>query len=100
MILSGAENIYPAEVEGVLADHPAVRESAVVGVPDNRWGQTPVAFVVSAGAVAASADELVAYVGSRLAGYKKPSRVTFVDELPRNASGKVLRRALRDGELS
>jgi acyl-CoA synthetase (AMP-forming)/AMP-acid ligase II len=96
MIISGGENIYPAEIENVLADHPAILESAVVGVPDPRWDETPcAAIVLNAGAVL-TADEVIAYCRARLAGYKRPRHVVFVESLPRNASGKVLKRELRD----
>jgi acyl-CoA synthetase (AMP-forming)/AMP-acid ligase II len=95
MIISGAENIYPQEIERVLAEHPQVRESAVVGVPHPSWGETPLAFVVSASDEPLVADELIRFCGERLARYKRPSRVVFVDELPRNSSGKVLKRDLR-----
>jgi acyl-CoA synthetase (AMP-forming)/AMP-acid ligase II len=95
MIISGAENIYPQEIERVLVDHPKVLETAVVGVPHPSWGETPVAFVVPAAGEQAGADELIGYCGERLARYKKPSRVVFVDSLPRNSSGKVLKRELR-----
>ena len=92
MILSGGENIYPAEIERVLREHPAVADAAVIGVSHPRWGETPVAFVVGAGAEA----ELIEHCRERLASYKKPSAVVFVDALPRNAAGKVLKRELRE----
>jgi fatty-acyl-CoA synthase len=92
MILSGGENIYPAEIERVLREHPAVTDAAVIGVPHPRWGETPVAFVVGAGTEA----ELIEHCRERLASYKKPSAVVFVDALPRNAAGKVLKRELRE----
>ena len=92
MIVSGGENIYPAEVERVLREHPAVDDVAVVGFPHPRWGETPVAFVVGA---EVEATELIEHCRHHLASYKKPSAITFVAELPRNAAGKVLRRELR-----
>jgi acyl-CoA synthetase (AMP-forming)/AMP-acid ligase II len=92
MIVSGGENIYPAEVERVLREHPAVADVAIVGVPHPRWGETPVAFVV--GAEVAS-SELIEHCRLHLAGYKKPTAIHFVPALPRNAAGKVLKRALR-----
>jgi acyl-CoA synthetase (AMP-forming)/AMP-acid ligase II len=96
MIVSGGENVYPAEVERVLRDHPAVADVAVIGVPHPRWVETPVAFVVTAaGQPAPKESELVAHCRGRLAGYKKPSAIFFVDALPRNATGKVVKRALR-----
>jgi fatty-acyl-CoA synthase len=92
MIVSGGENIYPAEVERVLREHPAVDDVAVVGFPHPRWGETPVAFVVGA---EVEPTELIEHCRHHLASYKKPSAITFVAELPRNAAGKVLRRELR-----
>src|SRR6476469_6071360 len=91
MIVSGGENIYPAEVERVLREHDAVRDVAVVGVPHPRWGETPIAFVVGE----ADPAELIEHCRERLASYKKPTSIHFVPELPRNAAGKVLKRELR-----
>jgi acyl-CoA synthetase (AMP-forming)/AMP-acid ligase II len=96
MIISGGENIYPAEVEAVLVTHDAVAEVAVIGVPHPKWIETPLAVVVRAGDVQVSEEELVDLCRRELAGYKKPSGVVFADELPRNAAGKVLKRNLRD----
>ena len=80
MIVSGGENVYPAEVERVLRDHPAVADVAVIGVPHPRWVESPVAFVVPAdGQPAPTESELVAHCRGRLAGYKKPSAIYFVD---------------------
>ena len=93
MIVSGGENIYPAEVENVLHDHPAVRDCAVIGVPDDRWGEAVRAIVVRAAPV--EADELIGFARGRLAGYKLPKAIDFIDELPRNPSGKILKRVLR-----
>jgi long-chain acyl-CoA synthetase len=95
MIVSGGENIYPIEVEEVISQHPAVVEVAVIGVPDDRWGETVKALVVVAPGVAVQADELVAFARERLAGYKLPRSVEFVAELPHSAAGKVLKRELR-----
>ena len=96
MIVSGGENVYPAELERVLRDHPGVADVAVIGVPHPRWVESPVAVVVSAeGHPVPSESELVAHCRRRLAGYKKPSAVYFVDHLPRNAAGKVAKRELR-----
>ncbi|HZU13348.1 MAG TPA: o-succinylbenzoate--CoA ligase [Chloroflexota bacterium] len=94
LIVSGGENIYPAEVERVLSGHPAVADVCVVGIPDTRWGQRPVAAVVLRGS-ATSAD-LLTFCRERLAGYKVPDRFVIRDELPRNAGGKVLRRVVRE----
>jgi long-chain acyl-CoA synthetase len=96
MIVSGGENVYPIEVEEALAQHPAVADVAVVGTPDERWGETVTAFVVTRADQGCSADDLVAFARERLAGYKLPRVVEFVDELPRTPSGKVLKRELRD----
>jgi fatty-acyl-CoA synthase len=96
MIVSGGENVYPAEVERVLLDHPAVAEAAVIGVPHPRWVETPVGFVVTSGGAEPSEAELIAHCRQYLAGYKKPSAVLVVEELPRNAGGKVLKRRLRE----
>jgi acyl-CoA synthetase (AMP-forming)/AMP-acid ligase II len=96
MLISGGENVYPAEVERALIEHPAVAEVAVVGVAHPRWVETPLAVVVAAPGAEVGEEELIALCRERLAGYKKPSAVVFVDELPRNAAGKVLKRQLRD----
>jgi acyl-CoA synthetase (AMP-forming)/AMP-acid ligase II len=96
LIVSGGENVYPAEVERVLLDHPAVAEAAVIGVPHPRWVETPVAFVVLSGADKPGESELIAHCRQYLAAYKKPSAVIMVEELPRNAGGKVLKRRLRE----
>jgi fatty-acyl-CoA synthase len=95
LILSGGANIYPSELERVIGAMASVREVAVVGVDDPRWGQTPVAFVVADGGVALEEAAVVAHCRRHLASYKKPSRVLFVDSLPRNAAQKVLRGELR-----
>ncbi|MGM9921388.1 MAG: o-succinylbenzoate--CoA ligase [Bhargavaea sp.] len=94
LIISGGENIYPAEIEQVLAGHPAIAEAGVAGVEDERWGQVPAAFIVARKDV--TAEELEAYCRERLAPYKVPKYYRFVGELPRNASNKLLRRELRD----
>jgi fatty-acyl-CoA synthase len=96
MIISGGENVYPAEIERVLLDHPTVAEAAVIGIPHPRWVETPVAFVVPSGAGEPGEDELIAHCRQYLAGYKKPSAIVVVPELPRNAGGKVLKRRLRE----
>ena len=100
MIISGGENIHPTEVEEVLARHPDVRDVAVIGEPDERWGQRVVAFVVPA-APGLTIEALEAHCrGGPLAPFKRPRRVVFVDEIPKTASGKILRRRLRDGQYS
>ncbi|WP_020061375.1 o-succinylbenzoate--CoA ligase [Bacillus sp. 123MFChir2] len=93
LIISGGENIYPAQIEEVLLAHPAVLEAGVVGVTDERWGQVPVAFVVKVEEV--TAEELLAFCARKLARYKVPKEVHFLSNLPRGASKKLLRRELR-----
>jgi fatty-acyl-CoA synthase len=98
LIVSGGMNVYPAELELVLERCPGVAECAIVGLPHERWGQTPVAVIVrEAGAAPVpTADAVIAFAAERLAGYKKPTRVLFVDELPRTVGGKVRRGVLRE----
>jgi long-chain acyl-CoA synthetase len=99
MVVSGGENIYPAEVENVLFAHPGVADVAVIGVPSERWGETVKAVVVrkpSPDGEAVTADELIAFSRARLAHFKCPTSVDFVEVLPRNPSGKVLKRQLRE----
>ncbi len=95
MIVSGAENVYPAEVENVLSDHPAILEVAVIGVPHERWGETVKAVVVCRPGQQVAPDELIAFARTRLGKFKCPTSVEFTDVLPRNASGKLLKRELR-----
>jgi acyl-CoA synthetase (AMP-forming)/AMP-acid ligase II len=95
MIVSGGENIAGSEVERVLYEHAAVLEAAVVGRPDERWGEVPVAFVVLRDGQSAAPDELITHCRERLARFKVPKEVTFLQALPRNPSGKVLKRELR-----
>jgi acyl-CoA synthetase (AMP-forming)/AMP-acid ligase II len=96
MIVSGGENIAGSEVERVLYEHDAVVEAAVVGRPDARWGEVPVAYVVLRAGASATPGELVAHCRHQLAKFKVPKDVVLVDALPRNPSGKVLKRELRD----
>jgi long-chain acyl-CoA synthetase len=95
MVISGGVNIYSKEVESVLYEHPAVLEAAVIGLPDEAWGEAVSAAVVLRPGMSASADELIAHCKASLAGYKKPRHVAFLDELPKNPSGKILKRELR-----
>jgi long-chain acyl-CoA synthetase len=95
MIVSGGENVYPIEVEEALAQHPDVVDVAVIGVPDERWGETVKAVVIARAGADPDPDDLIAFARERLAGYKLPRSIEFVDELPRTASGKVLKRELR-----
>jgi acyl-CoA synthetase (AMP-forming)/AMP-acid ligase II len=96
MIVSGAENIYPREVENVLFEHPAVADAAVIGVPDERWGEVVKALVVLRAGAQAGEAELIEFCRERLAGFKRPRSVEFVADLPRNPSGKVLKKDLRE----
>ena len=95
MIVSGGENVYPAEVESALFGHPAVADVAVVGVPDDRWGEAVKAVVVKKPGAEVAPDELIAYARERIAGYKVPKSIDFADMLPRNPSGKILKREIR-----
>jgi len=96
MIISGGENIYPAEVESAICDHPDVAEVAVVGVPDDRWGEAVKAIVVMKQGKEATAADIINFTRERIAGFKTPKSVEFIEALPRNPSGKILRRHLRD----
>ena len=95
MIISGGENVYPAEIEKVLEAHPAVTEAGVIGQPSEKWGESPFAVVVRRDDALTEADVL-AFCRGKLAGYKQPKGVAFVDEVPRNPSGKILKRLLRE----
>ncbi|GEL18283.1 long-chain-fatty-acid--CoA ligase [Pseudonocardia asaccharolytica] len=95
MIISGGENIYPAEIERVLAEHPGIADVAVIGVPDDRWGEVPMAVVVAAPGASIDENELLAHGRKHLASFKCPKAVEVVDELPRNPTGKVLKKELR-----
>lgn len=95
LLMSGGENIYPAEVENAIMAHPAVQEVAVIGVPSDKWGETPLAVVVPRAGTTIDGAELIAFTRERLAHYKCPTAVEVVDALPRNPSGKVLKRELR-----
>jgi acyl-CoA synthetase (AMP-forming)/AMP-acid ligase II len=96
MIIRGGENISPEEVENVLHSHPKVEEAAVIGVPDPEWGQEPRAVVVLKKGKDATAEEIIEYCRSKLSGFKRPRSVVFLDSLPRNPMGKVLRKKLRE----
>src|SRR5579875_1871794 len=97
VIISGGENISSVEVEGTLLRHPAVREAAIVGLPHERWGEAPHAFVVLREGAAASPDELIAFARDRLAHFKAPHGVTFIAELQKTATGKIQKYVLRSG---
>ena len=96
MYIRGGENVYPAEVEGMLVEHPAIAQAAVVGSPHERWGEVGVAFVIPRQGAEVDPDEVVAWAKGRMANYKVPAEVRVVDALPLNASGKVLKFELRD----
>ncbi|MFI6266632.1 AMP-binding protein [Micromonospora sp. NPDC051006] len=100
VIITGDENVYPAEVDGVLAGHPAVVGCAVIGLPDQKWGERVHAVVVLAPGASVTADDLRPFCRRELAGYKVPRSVEFVDALPISAAGKVLKRQLRSERLS
>jgi long-chain acyl-CoA synthetase len=96
MIISGGENIYPAEVESAIYGHPDVADVAVIGVPDERWGEAVKAIVVAKPGTQPNPDEIITFARTRIAAFKTPKSVDFVEALPRNASGKILRRELRE----
>ena len=95
MFIVGGFNAYPAEIEGFLMEHPAVAQAAVIGVPDERLGQVGKAFVVRKNGREVTADDLIAWSRERMAGYKVPRSVEFLDALPLNATGKVMKDRLR-----
>ena len=96
MIVSGAENIYPAEVENALMSHREIVDAAVVGIPDDKWGEAVKGFVVLSEGADLEESEIISYARTQIAAYKCPRTIDFVSELPRNPSGKILRRELRD----
>ena len=95
MIISGGENVYPAEVESALMRHPAIAEVAVIGEPDDKWGETIVAIAALKPGQALTIEELREYAGESLARYKLPRRLETIQALPRNATGKILKYQLR-----
>ncbi len=96
LIISGGENVYPAEIEQVLREHPSVLDTGVIGIADETWGSRPVAAVVWSGAPDRARLDLLHYCQQHLPGYKIPDRFLLLSELPRSPSGKLLRRALRE----
>ena len=96
MIVSGGENIYPAEVENALMSNAEILDAAVIGIPDDKWGESVKGFVVLAADASLSEDEIISYTRTQIAAYKCPKSIEFIKELPRNPSGKILRRELRD----
>jgi acyl-CoA synthetase (AMP-forming)/AMP-acid ligase II len=95
MIISGGENIYPAEIERVLAEHPAIQDVAVIGVPDERWGEVPKAVVVARAGATIDVPEVLAWCRERIASFKCPKTIDVLPELPRNPTGKILKKDLR-----
>jgi acyl-CoA synthetase (AMP-forming)/AMP-acid ligase II len=95
MIISGGENIYPAEVENVIIAHPAISEVAVIGLPDEKWGEIACAIVVG-NQDETSEEDIIACCAEKLSRYKLPKKVIFIDAIPRNPAGKVLKRVLRE----
>ncbi|WP_373083672.1 long-chain-fatty-acid--CoA ligase [Zhongshania sp.] len=95
MIISGGENIYPAEIENLLVSHPQIQDASVIGVPDAKWGEIPLAVLVSGGQPELSAEELSEFCRGKLAGYKIPRKVEYIAALPRNPTGKVLKKDIR-----
>jgi acyl-CoA synthetase (AMP-forming)/AMP-acid ligase II len=96
MVVSGGENVYPRVVEEVLFKHPAVAEAAVIGVPDEQWGETVKAVVVLRQGMTATAEEIIDFCLGKLGGFERPHSVDFANALPRTPSGKVLKRVLRE----
>ena len=95
MIVSGGENVYPAEIENALMAHPSVADVAVIGIPSERWGESPLALIVPAPDTDPSEEELIAHCRGLLAGFKIPAAVERIDAMPRNPSGKILKTELR-----
>ena len=99
MYISGGENVYPAEVENVLYQLPEIAEAAIIGVPDERWGETGIAFISLKPEQMLEEKDIIQHCLNNLAKFKVPNSVEFIDALPRNATGKVLKRNLRDDLL-
>jgi acyl-CoA synthetase (AMP-forming)/AMP-acid ligase II len=96
MIVSGGENVYPAEVENAIFGAPGVADVAVIGVPDEKWGEAVKAIIVKKPGEDPSPESIIAWAKERIAAYKAPKSVDFIDALPRNPSGKILRKDLRE----
>jgi fatty-acyl-CoA synthase len=96
MIISGAENIYPKEIEDTISSHPGILEVAVFGIPDEIYGESVCAAIVKKEGYPLTQDDIVNYCASRISSYKKPKRVEFMNELPKNASGKITKNVLRN----
>ncbi|MDO8056505.1 MAG: AMP-binding protein, partial [Candidatus Hermodarchaeota archaeon] len=100
MLISGGENIFPIEIERVLDEHESIDAAAVVGMPDKKWGEVPIAFVVLKGDVAVTEKDLKEYMRQKLARYKVPKKVAFVKELPLTSAGKINKRELEKQALN
>ncbi|MBV8712870.1 MAG: long-chain fatty acid--CoA ligase, partial [Solirubrobacterales bacterium] len=96
MIVSGGENVYPGIVEQVLVRHPGIAEAAVIGIPDARWGEAVKAVLVARPGIVCTEEEILAFCRPQLGSFERPRSVDFLDALPRTATGKVLKRALRE----
>ena len=96
MIVSGGENIYPKEVEDALFEHPAVADAAVIGIPSEQWGEAVLAFITLKQGEQVTADEFIEFCRPLLAGYKIPRKIEFIDQIPRNVTGKILKKDLRE----
>ncbi len=96
MTVSGCENVYPAEIENAIISHPGVADVAVIGVPSERWGESPLALIVPADGTDPSQDDIIAHCAERLARFKLPSAVERIAEIPRNPSCKILKVELRE----
>jgi len=96
MIISGGENIYPKEIENIIITHPAIAEVAVFGIPDEMWGEAVCAAIVTKEGENLSEEALIEFCSFRVAGYKKPKKVLFLDDLPKNAAGKITKNTLRE----
>jgi acyl-CoA synthetase (AMP-forming)/AMP-acid ligase II len=96
MIISGGENIYPKEIENLISGHPGVLEVAVIGIPDDVWGESVCAVIVKKEGYQFAEQDISRFCASRLSGYKKPKCIKFVDELPKNAAGKITKNVLRE----
>jgi acyl-CoA synthetase (AMP-forming)/AMP-acid ligase II len=96
MIVTGGENVYPAEVENALFGHPAIADAAVIGVPDDLWGEAVKAVIVLKPGASRDEGDIIAWARARIAKFKAPKSVDFVDAIPRNITGKILRRELRE----
>ena len=96
MIVSGGENVYPAEIEQVIAKIPGIDEASVIGIPDEKWGEVPKAYIVSKRGNPPTDEDIIQFCRKHLAGFKVPRHIERIDDLPKNPSGKVLKKKLRE----